>query len=126
MANNKLREGKVLELLSGYATVVCACVHACVCACVRACACVYVCICVCVCVSEGEREFFSVLCAKQFVCCLLTSFCFQVLAIDSFPLSHSRYVVTAFITCAPACCENKIVKIVFQLAVHDGYFMHMP
>ena len=54
------------------------------------------------------------------MCCLLTLFCFQVSAIDSFPLSHSRYVVTAFITRAPACCENKIEKIVFQLAVHDG------
>ena len=59
--------------------------------------------CVSVCV-----ERISVLCAKQFVCCLLTSFCFQVLAIDSFPLSHSRYVVTAFITRAPACCEIRL------------------
>ena len=49
MASNKLREGKVLELLSGYATAgVCVCMHACV----RACTCmrmrVYVCVCVCV------------------------------------------------------------------------------
>ena len=108
MASNKLREGKVLELLSGYATAdVCVCVRVCVH--VYACACVYVCVRVCVC--KCERELVSVFCAKQIVCCLLTLFCFQVLAIDSFPLSHSRYVVTAFITRAPACCENKIVKL---------------
>ena len=75
-------------------------------------------------VCELYVESISVFMCKAILCCLLTSFCFQV--IDSFPLSHSRYVVTAFITCAPACCENKILKIVLQLAVHDGYFMHMP
>ena len=58
MASNKLREGKVLELLSGYATVVCACVHACVCACARA----RVCVCVCVCERESVSVFMCNLC----------------------------------------------------------------
>ena len=71
MAGNKLREGKVLELLSGYATA-----GVCVCACVRACVRARVCVCVCVCVCKCEKELVSVFCAKQFVCCLLTSFCF--------------------------------------------------
>ena len=48
MASNKLREGNVLELLSGYATA-----GVCVCACVRACACMRVRVCVCVSVREN-------------------------------------------------------------------------
>ena len=58
MAGNKLREGKVLELLSGYATAgVCVCMRACVraCTCMRVHVCMCVCVRVCVCVSVREN-----------------------------------------------------------------------
>ena len=123
MASNKLREGKVLELLSGYATAVCACV----CACVRVYACMRVRVCVCVCVCVSVRELVSVFMRKAIFVLLTYIALFPGFGHwDSFPLSHNKYVVTAFITRAPACCENKIVKIVFQLAIHDGHFMHTP
>ena len=67
MASNKLKEGKVLELLSGYATVVCLCVRACV----RARVCVCMCVCVCACVCKCERKLVSVFLCKA-ICVLLT------------------------------------------------------